>query len=39
MDIQKLTAFLCVARHQNFTKASEELFISQPALSKKISDF
>lgn len=39
MDIQKLNAFLCVARHQNFTKASEELFISQPALSKKISDF
>lgn len=39
MDIQKLNAFLCVAKHQNFTKASEELFISQPALSKKISDF
>lgn len=39
MDINKLKAFLCVAKHQNFTKASEELFISQPALSKKIADF
>lgn len=39
MDISKLRAFLCVAKYRNFTKASEELFISQPALSKKISDF
>ncbi len=39
MDVNKLTAFLCVAKYQNFTKASEELFISQPALSKKIADF
>lgn len=39
MDINKLKAFICVAKHQNFTKASEELFISQPALSKKIADF
>lgn len=39
MDTNKLKAFLCVAKHQNFTKASEELFISQPALSKKIADF
>lgn len=39
MDIEKLKAFLCVAKLKNFTKASEELFISQPALSKKISEF
>lgn len=39
MDINKLKAFVCVAKYRSFTKASEELFISQPALSKKISDF
>lgn len=39
MDLQKLKAFVCVAKHRSFTKASVELFISQPALSKKISDF
>ena len=39
MDIQKLRAFMCVAKYQSFTKAAVELFISQPALSKKISDF
>ena len=39
MDLQKLNAFVCVAKWRSFTKASAELFISQPALSKKISDF
>jgi len=39
MDLQKLNAFVCVAKWKSFTKASTELFISQPALSKKISDF
>lgn len=39
MDLQKLSAFVCVAKWKSFTKASAELFISQPALSKKISDF
>ncbi len=39
MDLQKLSAFVCVAKWRSFTKASAELFISQPALSKKISDF
>lgn len=39
MDINKLKAFMCVVKWQSFTKASAELFISQPALSKKISDF
>lgn len=39
MDISKLKAFMCVAKWQSFTKAAAELYISQPALSKKISDF
>lgn len=39
MDLQKLEAFVCVAKYKNFTKAAAELFITQPALSKKISDF
>lgn len=39
MDISKLKAFICVVKWQSFTKAATELFISQPALSKKISDF
>jgi len=39
MDLQKLKAFVCVAKWRSFTKASAELFISQPALSKKISEF
>ncbi|MDO4571941.1 MAG: LysR family transcriptional regulator [Clostridia bacterium] len=39
MDINKLKAFVCVVKWKSFTKAAAELFISQPALSKKISDF
>lgn len=39
MDIAKLKAFMCVVENQSFTKAAAELYISQPALSKKISDF
>lgn len=39
LDISKLKAFICVVKWQSFTKAAAELFISQPALSKKISDF
>lgn len=39
LDNNKLKAFMCVAKWKSFTKASTELFISQPALSKKISDF
>lgn len=39
MDIGKLKAFICVVKWESFTKAASELFISQPALSKKISDF
>lgn len=39
MDIVKLKAFMCVVKNQSFTKAAAELYISQPALSKKIADF
>jgi DNA-binding transcriptional LysR family regulator len=37
MDIIKLEAFLTLAETGNFTRAADELFISQPALSKQIS--
>lgn len=36
MDIEKLESFLTLARVQNFAKAADILFISQPALSKRI---
>lgn len=35
-DLELLRKFCIVAKHASFTKASEELFISQPALSKSI---
>lgn len=37
MDIIKLEAFLILAETGNFTRAADELYISQPALSKQIS--
>lgn len=36
MEIDQLKYFLKVAEKQNFTKAAEELLISQPALSRSI---
>ena len=34
LNTQDLEYVLCVAKHQNLTKASQELYISQPTLSK-----
>lgn len=34
MNTQELEYVLCIAKHQNLTKASQELYISQPTLSK-----
>lgn len=36
MDISTLNAFIAVARHESFSKASEHLFITQPAISKRV---
>ena len=37
MEIKQLEIFVCVARNLNFSKAAEELFISQPSVSAQIS--
>ena len=39
MDMQKLRYFVAVAETGNFTAAAERNFISQPVLSRHISDF
>lgn len=36
MDITKLESFLTLAKTQHFAKAADKLYISQPALSKRI---
>lgn len=36
MDINHLNAFIEAARHQSFSLAAEALFITQPAISKRI---
>ena len=36
MDITSLTAFIAVARFQSFSKASEALYLSQSAVSKRV---
>ena len=39
MNFQRLVYFLTLAKVKNFTRAAEELYISQPALSKQIALF
>ena len=34
MNFQELNYILCIAKHQNLTKAAQELYISQPTLTK-----
>jgi DNA-binding transcriptional LysR family regulator len=36
MDISTLNAFIAVARYESFSKASEHLFVTQPAISKRV---
>ena len=36
MDILSLQAFIAVARYESFSKASERLFVTQPAVSKRV---
>jgi DNA-binding transcriptional LysR family regulator len=36
LDISALQAFIAVARHESFSKASEQLFVTQPAISKRV---
>lgn len=36
MDLDNLRAFLSVARHKSFSLAADDLFITQPAVSKRI---
>lgn len=36
MDKEALKAFLAIAEHQSFSKAADKLFVTQPAISKRI---
>ena len=36
MDLAQLQYFLSVADYLSFTKAAEELYVSQPTISKQI---
>lgn len=36
MNIYELNYALCIAKHQNLTRAAQELYISQPTLSKHL---
>lgn len=38
MTIRHLKVFICVCKHGNMTKAADELFIAQPAVSNTISE-
>ena len=36
MNLQELDYILCIAKHQNLTRAAQELYISQPTLTKHL---
>ena len=38
MTIRHLKIFICVCKHNNMTKAAEELFVAQPAVSNAIAE-
>ena len=38
MTVRHLKIFVCVCKHSNMTKAAEELFIAQPAVSNAIAE-
>src|SRR4030042_3996210 len=38
LNFHHLEVFYAVARHLNFSRAAEELYISQPAVSKHVKD-
>ncbi len=38
MNLDKIRMFISAAEHLNFTKAAEDMYISQPTLSRHISD-
>ena len=38
MEIRVLQYFMAAARHENITKAAEELHLTQPTLSRQLSD-
>ncbi|MBD3609723.1 MAG: LysR family transcriptional regulator, partial [Gammaproteobacteria bacterium] len=37
MDFQNIQAFVSVAKHHSFSDAATELFLTQPAISKRVS--
>lgn len=39
LEIRLLRYFLMVAKEQSFTKAAEQLHITQPTLSRQLADF
>src|ERR1700742_1663230 len=36
MELRQLEYFVAVARHRSFTRAAEEIYVTQPALSQQI---